>query len=352
VSQNDDPTQVLDDLGKDPRLIPQEATNYESPLALLDDFLTPIERFFIRSNGPVSVDVDRETWRLNVTGLVERELSLSLADLRAMPSRTITAFLECSGNSRSRFPADPAKVEGTNWGNGAVGNAEWTGTPLRHVLEQSGVREGVVEVVSQGGDFARMRRGLPIATAMSSDVLLAWQMNGRDLPAAHGGPVRLLVPGWGAIASTKWIIGLELIDYAFDGYYNADAYVLYDQSGTPTGRVTRLPVKSIITVPAAGSTLHAGPQTIAGLAWSGHGGIARVEVSVDGGATWRDAPIVQEAGPLSWVRFEHQWQSEPGESRLQSRATDTEGNVQPKHATWNTRGYQMNGIYEVRLTVG
>jgi len=100
------------------------------------------------------------------------------------------------------------------------------------------------------------------------------------------------------------------------------------------------------------TSIEPGPQTIAGLAWSGHGGIARVEVSVDGGATWRDAPIVQEAGPLSWVRFEHQWQSEPGESRLQSRATDTEGNVQPKHATWNTRGYQMNGIYEVRLTVG
>ncbi|HYP59472.1 MAG TPA: molybdopterin-dependent oxidoreductase, partial [Thermomicrobiales bacterium] len=250
MSQNDDATQVLDDLGKDHRLIPQEATNYESPLALLDDFLTPIERFFIRSNGPVSVDVDRETWRLNVTGLVERELSLSLADLRAMPSRTITAFLECSGNSRSRFPAEPAKVEGTNWGNGAVGNAEWTGTSLRHVLEQAEVQDGVVEVVSQGGDFARMRRGLPMATAMSSDVLLAWQMNGRDLPAAHGGPVRLLVPGWGAIASTKWIIGLELIDYDFDGYYNADAYVLYDQSGTPTGRVTRMPVKSIITAPA------------------------------------------------------------------------------------------------------
>ena len=303
MSQNDDATQVLDDLGKDHRLIPQEATNYESPLALLDDFLTPIERFFIRSNGPVSVDVDRETWRLNVTGLVERELSLSLADLRAMPSRTITAFLECSGNSRSRFPADPAKVEGTNWGNGAVGNAEWTGTSLRHVLEQAGVQDGVVEVVSQGGDFARMRRGLPIATAMSSDVLLAWQMNGRDLPAAHGGPVRLLVPGWGAIASTKWIIGLELIDYDFDGYYNADAYVLYDQNGTPTGRVTRMPVKSIITAPAAGSTLNAGPQTIAGFAWSGNGGIARVEVSTDGGATWANARIVQEAGPLSWVRF-------------------------------------------------
>ena len=211
--------------------------------------------------------------------------------------------------------------------------------------------EGVVEVVSQGGDFARMRRGLPIETAMSLNVLLAWQMNGRDLPATHGGPVRLLVPGWGAIASTKWIIGLELIDSAFDGYYNADAYVLYDQSGAPTGRVTRMPVKSIITSPAAGSTLSAGPQTIAGFAWSGHGGIAGVEVSTDGGATWSNARIVQEAGPLSWVRFEHPWHAGPGESRLQSRATDAAGNVQPKHAAWNAKGYQMNAIDEVRLTV-
>src|SRR4029078_12316345 len=151
---------VLDVLCKDLRLIPQEATNYETPLAMLDAFLTPTDRFFIRSNGSVSVDVDREAWRLNVTGLVERELSLSLADLKAMPSRTITAFLECSGNSRRRFPADPAKVEGTNWGNGAVGNAEWSGVLLRHVLEQAVVGDGVVEVVSQGGDFARMRRGL------------------------------------------------------------------------------------------------------------------------------------------------------------------------------------------------
>ena len=344
-------TATLEQLGKDLRLMPQQATNFETPLELLSGLITPINRFFIRSNGPVSVEIDQEEWRLVVTGLVERDLDLSLADLEAMPQRTITAFLECSGNSRSRFPADPRPVEGTNWGNGAIGNAVWTGVPLREVLERAGGRDGAVEVVSQGGDFAGMQRGLPIDAAMNPDVLLATGMNGQPLPAAHGGPVRLLVPGWGAIASTKWLVGLDVIDHPFDGYYNADNYVLYNESGAETGRVTRMPVKSLITLPAAGSTVNAGPQTISGYAWSGHGGITTVEVSTDGGATWHRARIVEEAGPLSWVRFEHEWQARSGDAYLMSRATDNAGNTQPEQATWNAKGYQMNAIHEMTVTV-
>ena len=269
-----------------------------------------------------------------MTGLVERELSLSLADLRAMPSRTITAFLECSGNSRSRFPADPAKVEGTNWGNGAVGNAEWTGVSLRHVLEQAGRAGG------RGRGRLAGRRFRPDAARAADrdrdepDVLLAWQMNGRDLPAAHGGPVRLLVPGWGAIASTKWIIGLELIDYDFDGYYNADTYVLYDEAGAPTGRVTRMPVKSIITSPAAGSTVTCRDRRRSpgshGPATAGSRGSRSSATAARPGTT---PGSCRRPARISWVRFEHQWQAEPGESRLQSRATDTAGNIQPKQAT-------------------
>lgn len=351
VSPQQTASTVLESLGKDPRLIQQQITNYESPLAYARGLITPNERFFIRSNGPVSVDIDSTDWRMAVTGLVERELSLSLADLKALPQRTITAFLECSGNSRNRFPTAPAKVEGTEWGNGAVGNAEWTGVPLRTVLEQAGLRDGSVTVVSQGGDFARMQRGLPIDAAQNPDVLLVWQMNGRDLPAPHGGPVRLLVPGWGAIASTKWIVGLEVIDRPFEGYYQTEQYVLYDENGAPTGAVTLMPVKSLIASPASGTVVPAGAQTITGYAWSGHGGIANVEVSTDGGASWTAARIVEEAGPYSWVRFEQPWQALPGEARLRSRATDVKGNIQPEEATWNTKGYQMNAIYEVLLTV-
>jgi DMSO/TMAO reductase YedYZ molybdopterin-dependent catalytic subunit len=346
-----EPTTVLEGLGKDPRLIPQESTNFESPLALADGLLTPNERFFIRSNGPVSVDIDPESWRLGVTGLVERELALSLADLKTFPHQTITAFLECSGNSRNRFPTTPAQVQGTNWGNGAVGNAEWTGVPLSTVLEQAGIRDGAVEVVSQGGDFGGMQRGLPIETALTPEVMLVWQMNGQDLPAPHGGPVRLLVPGWGAIASTKWLLGLEVIDHPFDAYYQTEQYVLYDETGAATGPVTLMPVKSLISSPAPDSVVRAGHQTITGYAWSGYGGIAKVDVSTDGGDSWVEARIAEEAGPLSWVRFEHPWEAVPGPAKLRSRATDAEGNVQPEQALWNAKGYQMNAIYEVLVTV-
>jgi DMSO/TMAO reductase YedYZ molybdopterin-dependent catalytic subunit len=346
-----DPGQVLARLDKDSRLIPRDRTNFESRPDLFSGLLTPNELFFIRSNGPVSVEIDADTWRLSVAGQVERELSLSLADLRAMPARTITAFLECSGNSRSRFPADPAPVEGTNWGNGAVGNATWTGTSLANVLEQAGIREGAVDVVCQGGDFERMQRSLPIDVARNPDVLLAWEMNSQPLPAPHGGPVRLLVPGWGAIASTKWLIGLDVIDHRFEGYYQTEQYVLYDASGAPTGPVTRMPVKSLITVPQGTVAVTRGRQTINGYAWSGYGRIATVEVSTDGGRTWGRSDIVEEAGPYSWVRFEHEWDAEPGPALLQSRATDAEGNSQPEHAAWNVKGYQMNAIYEVPVTV-
>ena len=138
----------------------------------MDEFLTSNDRFFIRSNGPVSIDLDPAAWRLSVTGLVDTELDLSLADLQAMPQRTSTAFLECSGNSRGRFSKDPKQVDGTQWGNGAIGNAEWTGVSLVEVLNQAGVQEGAVDIVSQGGDFEDMQRGLPLEIALDPDVML------------------------------------------------------------------------------------------------------------------------------------------------------------------------------------
>ncbi|HLL51011.1 MAG TPA: molybdopterin-dependent oxidoreductase, partial [Thermomicrobiales bacterium] len=213
--------ELLTSLRKSPRLIQQGSTTFETPMELVvDDFLTPNDLFFIRSNGPVSIDIPAAEWRLTVSGLVGQELELSLEDLQGMPTRTLTAFLECSGNSRDRFGDQPAQVEGTQWGNGAIGNAEWTGVSLIDVLNMAGIQEGAVDVVSQGGDFPEMQRGLPIEIAADPDVMLVWQMNGEDLPAPNGGPVRLLVPSWSGIASTKWIIGLEVLDHPFAGHYN------------------------------------------------------------------------------------------------------------------------------------
>jgi DMSO/TMAO reductase YedYZ molybdopterin-dependent catalytic subunit len=343
------PEDLLRSLGKSPDLIPYSTTNFGTPEGAVDGLYTPNELFFIRSNGPVSIDIPAAEWRLSVTGLVETPLDLTLEDLRALPNTTVSSFLECSGNSRSRFGTD---VEGTQWGNTAIGNAEWTGVPLAAVLDQAGVQAGAVDVVSQGGDFPEMQRGLPMDKALDPNTLIVWEMNGEPLPAPNGGPVRLLVPGWGGIASTKWLVGLEVIDQPFQGHYNIESYVIINEDEQAIRPVTTMPVKSFISDPAPGDTLSAGPLTVAGYAWSGYAGIGHVEVSTDGGATWADAPIALEAGPLSWVRFEYPWDASAGDALLRSRAYDLRGLTQPDDVPWNARGYQMNAVYEVPVTVG
>jgi sulfane dehydrogenase subunit SoxC len=340
------PADLLAALGKDPRLVPYGGGNFGTPPELLDGLIVPTERFFVRSNGPIP-RLDPAAWRLTVSGHVERPLDLSLADLHALPRRTLTAFLECAGNGRTRFDPVPP---GTPWRNDAVGNAGWEGAPLAAVLDRAGVRDGAVDVVCQGADFAGMRRGLPLATARDPDTLLVWAMNGEPLGAAHGGPVRLLVPGWAGIASTKWLIALEVLDRAFDGFWNADNYVFWTAAGEPVRPVREMPVKSVLTEPADGATLRPGPRLVAGYAWSGHGAIRRVEVSTDGGATWTEATLAT-AGRRSWVRFEHRWQAVPGAARLLARATDERGLTQPAAPEWNAKGYAMNAIHAVTVTV-
>jgi DMSO/TMAO reductase YedYZ molybdopterin-dependent catalytic subunit len=344
------PQEVLASLDKSPELIPLGTTNFATPLDLVDGLLTPNGLFFIRSNGPVSIDIPRDEWRLRVSGLVDEAVELSFEDLQGMPTRTITAFLECSGNSRSRFLDEPETVEGTQWPNGGIGNAEWTGVSLIDVLDMAGVQEGAVDVVSQGGDFPEMQRGLPIEMAFDPDVMLVWQMNGEDLPAPNGGPVRLLVPGWGGIASTKWIVGLEVIDHPFAGHYNTESYVIINEDGTILRPVREMPVKSVITTPVPNAELSAGEMTVSGFAWSGYAGIDSVVVSIDGGE-WQEASIVEEAGPLSWVRFEYPWTAEAGEHTLRSRATDEVALQQPETVNWNAKGYQMNAVFEVPVIV-
>ncbi len=343
--------EILASIGKDPRMIQRGTTLFETPMELIDGLVTPNELFFIRANGPLTVNIDPAAWRLSVTGLVATPLNLSLADLQAMPQRTMTAFLECSGNSRGRFGDVPAAVQGTKWGNGAIGNAEWVGVSVVDVLDQAGIQPGAVDLVSQGGDFAEMQRGLPIEIALNPDVMLVWSMNGADLPNPNGGPVRLLVPGWGGIASTKWVTGLNVIDHAFDGYFNVEDYIYVDENGTVVRPVTTMPVSSVITSPMPSASVAAGAQTIAGYAWSGYGGVALVEVSVDDGATWTPATITEEAGRVSWVRFEAPWTAQAGDAVLRSRATDERVLQQPLTSPWNAKGYLMNEIYAVPVTV-
>lgn len=332
--------------GKDTRLVPYGGNNYGLPVEFQTSFITPTETFFVRSNGPVP-EVDPDAWRLEVGGLVDSPLSLSLAELHGFPAVTMTAFLECAGNSRTTF--EP-KAEGTPWHNDAISNATWTGTPLAGILAQAGVKSEAVEIVCQGLDFAEMRRGLPIANALDPSTLLVWEMNGAPLTVPHGAPVRLLVPGWGGIASTKWLASLMLVDRPFTGFYNANNYVMTSATGEKLAPVREMPPKSIIVEPASGASLPAGKQRVRGFAWSGLGDVARVEVSVDGG-DWFEAAIDQRAGRFSWVEFSFDWNTTPGSHEIRSRATDARELTQPEKPNWNAKGYQMNAIQAVNVTV-
>ncbi len=332
----------------DERLISYDPFNYGTPLEALEgEFLTPNELFYIRNNGPVP-DLDPETWRLSITGLVDTPMELSLDDLKARDVVTITSFLECSGNSRGYFEPN---ASGTQWGNTAIGNAEWTGTALGPILQEAGIQDGAVEIVSQGGDFAEMQRGLPLGDALSPNTMLVWEMNGEELPKVHGGPVRLFVPGWGGIASTKWVIGIEVIDHVFPGRLNTDSYTVIDAFERKIRPVREMPVKSVIATPAAGDEIAAGEQTLVGYAWSGYGQVQMVEVSTDGGTKWSEASIVEEAGRMSWVKFEHTWDAQPGQTSLKARATDELMMTQPSTVDWNQKGYYYNAIFENPITV-
>jgi len=329
----------LETLGKDADLTMLDATNFETPPARLTDFHTPVRGFFVRSNFPFP-DYTRESWRLTISGLVAHDLTITYDDLQTLPCRTLTSWMECYGNSRALFTPG---ANGNQWTGGAVGNATWTGVSLAAVLERAGVQPGAVEVVCQGGDDARFQRALPIEKALDPDTMLVWEMNGAPLTRVHGYPVRLIVPGWGGIASVKWITHLTLVDTPFEGQYQTVSYVLFDAEGQNLGKVREQPTKSLITSLQPQATVQAGQQTISGLAWSGYAGITQVGFSTDGGETWHDATIMQNAGSRSWVTWSYAWDAAPGAYVLTSRATDAAGNVQPKTPRWNKNGYQYNG---------
>lgn len=349
VDLDTDPEALLRALAKSERLVPYGGANFGMPLELIEpttDRLVPNDRFFVRSNGPVPV-IDEQAWRLRISGHVEQDMSLSLADLLDFAPRRCEAFLECAGNGRTRFDPLPP---GTPWRNDAIGNALWEGVSLADLLAAVGIRPGAVDLVTRGSDFAEMRRGLPLAVALDPLVLVALRMNSEPLPVAHGGPARLLVPGWAGIASTKWLVGIEVIERPFDGFWNTDNYVFWDDQGSPLRPIAEMPPKSLIVAPADGDELRAGPVSIVGWAWSGFGAVQLVEVSTDDGTRWQPATL--HAGERTgWRRWEFEWHAPPGEHRLLARATDERRLRQPSVAPWNAKGYQMNAIHDIAVRV-
>jgi DMSO/TMAO reductase YedYZ molybdopterin-dependent catalytic subunit len=336
--------------------------DYETPVALLDAFITPVEHFFVRSHLPVPTSLDAATWTLTVDGEVAAPLRLSLADLRTLPAVTVTMTLECAGNGRGLF--DPP-VAGIQWGKGAVGTARWTGVRMADLLARAGVKAAARNVVMNAADrplgtMPDFTRQVPIAKAMHADTLLAYEMNGRPIPPVHGFPLRAIVPGWEGAYSVKWLTTLTVIDADFDGFWVATAYRYPTRRVAPgaavdprdTAPLTGLVAKSLITQPAHGASVATGRVAVAGFAWAGETDIAGVDISIDNGATWQPARLVGERARYAWRRFEFAFTAPRPESCLiVSRATDATGQMQPAVAQWNPSGYLWNQHDAVRVEI-
>jgi DMSO/TMAO reductase YedYZ molybdopterin-dependent catalytic subunit len=318
----------------------------------------PSAHFYVRNHFQIPT-LDPATFRLQVGGAVDRPLSLSLRDLHNMPSQTEIITLECAGNGRTLF--EPA-IAGEKWDLGAVSTAEWTGVPLVEVLDRAGVHTSAREVLFKGADGGvvdghadpiRFERSLSLADARGEDILLAYAMNGEPLPFHHGYPLRLIVPGWYAVASVKWLTEIEVLDHAFEGHYQTDKYWYEWTRDSKTVRepVAVQRVRALIADPAPNADVLNGDTIIRGVAWSGAAPIARVEVSV-GDGDWRDARLVGERRRHGWQWWELAAHLETkGPTTLRARATDLAGRSQPEHAEWNRLGYGNNSIQGVAIRV-
>jgi len=276
-----------------------------------------------------------------------------------MPSQTQFVTLECAGNGRSLLSP---RVNGEQWNLGAVSTAEWTGVPLTEVLERAGVKAGAREVVFRGADsgkldlnseLIRFERSLSMDDAQGSEALLAYAMNGETLPIQHGYPLRVIVPGWYAVASVKWLTEIEVISGGFSGHYQTEAYFFEWQRGEQLVRepVSLQRVRSLITEPEADSEVELGELPIRGVAWSGAAPIARVEVRI-GGGSWQAARLVGERKRHSWQGWELIARLEqPGSTVISARATDRASRTQPDSPEWNRLGYGNNVIQKVRVDV-
>ena len=321
----------------------------ESPVDQQTDLITPNELHFVRQHFDIPT-LDAATYQLSVEGKINAPVSLSLGDLQAMPSRTLTAFIECSGNSRSMF-TPPAT--GAQWGNGAISVANWTGVSLGTVLQNVGLAPEVASVVAEGADSGKVYHAIPLEKALDPDTLVAYAQNGQPLTQQNGFPVRLVVPGWGGISSIKWLAHLTAVDASFQGFYN-NRYYVYETPGLPKTPVQGLGVKSFIAAPALNAQVPTDtPLTIRGFAYSGLAQVSGVEISTDDAVTWQTAQLLDEPSRWAWVRWEYTWdQPTTGMAVLRSRATDEAGNVQPDTVAWNRYGYGYNAIQARPITIG
>jgi len=352
-------------IGKDGlTLLNDRPVNAETPPHLLDDPITPTPRHFIRNNGTPPSEVDADTWTLTVDGLVDRPMTLSIADLRSrFEVVTVALAIECGGNGRAFFEP-PAR--GNQWTYGAVACSEWTGVRLKDVLAAAGVQPNVVYTAHVGADAhlsgqpdkLPISRGVPIAKAMTDNVLIAFEQNGGPIHPMNGAPLRLVVPGWPGSCSQKWLRRIYLRDVVHDGpkmtgtSYRVPRYKV--EPGEKVDKqdfviIERMPVKSLITHPANGAAV--GPTVeVRGHAWSGDRTVAAVDVSHDFGATWTAAELDAPVNDGAWQNFRANV-ALPGAGyyELWARAADSAGVIQPHAIDWNPKGYLNNTMHRVAV---
>ena len=335
----------------------REPENLEFPFSSLDSFITPNEQFYIRSHFGAP-KVDMAAYRLRVEGAVERPFELEYQELRKMAGASVTATLECAGNSRVFLvPQSP----GAQWELGAVSNAAWTGVPLAALLDRAGVKSDAVEVVLEGLDRGEPRsepkppgpipfsRSLSMAKARRPEVIVAYGMNGRDLPPSHGFPVRVVVPGYYGMSSVKWLTRIRVVTAPYQGYWQTTDYAYWDRSmGTPVRRpLLDMRVKSLIARPGLHEIVKPGSAyRVFGAAWTGDADVETVEVSVDAGGAWTKARFIDKPTRFAWRRWEHDWKApaQRGLVTLMSRATDSKGNRQPEQHDRDTANYAIHHV--------
>jgi len=337
----------------------------ETPMAAFDGkVLTPNDRFFVRwhyADIPTAIDV--AAFRLHIVGAVKRPVSLSLAELLAMPRVELAAVNQCSGNSRGYVVP---RVPGAQWGNGAIGNALWTGVRLKDVLDRAGVATGAVQVRFSGldtppPDAAAYAKSLDLAHAMDGEVMIAFHMNGAQLPMLNGFPLRLVVPGW---YSTYWVKALdriELLESPDQGYWMEKAYripatprgtVEAGATGFATVPINRMGPRSFITNITGGARVPAQvPLAVRGLAMGGASGVARVDLSIDGGVSWTATTLGADQGRYGF----RSWSAAlpgltAGANRLAVRCTNAAGEVQRADPVWNPGGFMRNPIETLLVT--
>jgi DMSO/TMAO reductase YedYZ molybdopterin-dependent catalytic subunit len=329
----------------------------EMPPSGFSDYITPIERFFVRTHVYVPT-FNASEWRLKVEGEVATPLTLTMEDLKKLPSVELVSVLECAGNGRGFY--EPS-VPGLQWGNGAVGNGRWRGARLVDVLKRAGIKDSAREILFDGADvplraMPDFQRSIPVTKAFDGNTLLAYDMNDETLPVKHGFPLRLVAPGWAGDSWVKWLTSVRVLDKEHDGFWMKSAYRHPGKPVAPGSAVapeqmqpvTSLSVKSVVAAPLDGAQLAARtPLTIRGVAWSGDAApVTAVDVSVDGGRSWKPARLRQnQRTEFGWRQWELNWTpARESYYTILARARDAVGNTQPLDQEWNPSGYAWNVV--------